>query len=74
MDQPRENEMTRRITEAEYAATPSSYRSVWTTERTDWPQWEEVKSKYMGKRTLMVGENGGSYLLVEGMGLEIVPD
>lgn len=66
--------MTIRMTESEYLARPADYRGVWTTERTDWPDWEQVKDQYMGKRTLMICEKGGVALVMEGAGLEIVPD
>ena len=62
------------MTEAEYQAQPACHRGTWTTERTDWPNWEEVRDRYMGKRTLMVNDKGAACLVVEGMGLEIVPN
>lgn len=62
-----------RLTESEYLTRPADCRGVWTTERTDWPDWEQVKGQYLGKRTLMVCENGAACLVVEGMGLEITP-
>lgn len=49
------------------------FSGSWTTERTDRPDWEKVKGQYLGKRTLMVCENGAACLVVEGMGLEITP-
>jgi len=45
------------------------FSGSWTTERTDWPDWEQVKGQYLGKRTLMVCENGAASLTVERMGL-----
>lgn len=63
-------EMT--ITKAEYDATPNDYKGVWDTERWDLPDWEQKREKYMGKRTLLTCDsNGGTVLLVEGMGLTI---
>jgi hypothetical protein len=58
------------MTEAEWAATHSDFANIWTIERTDWPNWADVREKYMGKRTIM--DNGA--LLVEGMGLTITPN
>jgi len=60
--------MLEKITKAEWDAIHPDYKSVWTTERTDWPNWAEVREQYMGKRTLM---RGGS-LGVEGISLASV--
>jgi hypothetical protein len=60
--------MLEQITKAEWDAIHPDYKSVWTTERTDWPNWAEVREQYMGKRTLM---RGGS-LGVEGISFEII--
>lgn len=62
------NDMLEKITQAEWDAIHPDYKSVWTTDRTDWPNWAEVREQYMGKRTLM---RGGS-LGVEGISFEIV--
>lgn len=62
--------MLEQITKAEWDAIHPDYKSVWTTERTDWPNWAEVRDQYMGKRTLM---RGGS-LGVEGISFEIVEE
>lgn len=51
------------LTLKEYSAIHTDYRGVWSTERTDWPDWEKVRDQYMGKRTLM--RAGG--LLIEGL-------
>ncbi|CAM3835851.1 hypothetical protein VRRI112168_02350 [Vreelandella rituensis] len=59
------------LTETQYALMPQDYRGEWTTERTDIPNWEERRIQYMGKRTLLTAH---SRLVIEGMGLEIVPD
>ena len=61
------------MTQSEYLAVPENYRGVWTTERWDIPDWENLRKKYMGKRTLMVYDKG-TCLLVEGLSLEIVDD
>lgn len=63
----------KKITLSEYNSTPKDYRGIWTVERRDLPDWAEMREKYMGKRTLMVYDNG-TKLLVEGLGLEIVDD
>lgn len=63
----------KKITLSEYNSTPEAYRGIWTTERWDIPDWAEMREKYMGKRTMMVYDNG-TCLLVEGQGLEIVDD
>lgn len=58
------------ITIQEYNAISSYYRSIWDTERYDWKNWETERLKYMGKRTMMVYDNGTA-LLVEGIGFII---
>ena len=62
-----------RITQSEYNALHPGRRGLWTTEREDWPNWSEVRERYMGKRTMMSGD-GTCSLLVEGMSFEIIPD
>jgi|GEM_PF-2216175 len=57
------------MTEAEYLAVPDDCRGIWSSERTDWLNWDQVRDQYMGKRTLM--RNGG--LEVEGFSFRIVP-
>ena len=59
----------KQITQAEWDAIPDCNKDVWTTERTDLPNWEKVREKYLGKRTLLEGY----CLLVEGLSFEIVP-
>jgi len=39
---------------SDYNKAGRDYRSVWSTERTDMADWEQVRHRYMGKRTLMV--------------------
>lgn len=56
------------IPQAEWDAIHSDYKGVWDTERTDWPNWGEVRDKYMGKRTW---QRFGA-LEVEGISFEIV--
>jgi len=63
----------KRMTLSEYLAVPENYRGVWTTERWDIPDWENLRKKHMGKRTLMVYDRG-TCLLIEGLSLEIVDD
>ena len=63
----------KRMTLSEYLAVPENYRGVWTTERWDIPDWENLRKSHMGKRTLMVYDRG-TCLLVEGLSLEIVDD
>ena len=55
------------LTKKAYEAIHPDYRSVWTTERTDWAGWDMLRGQYIGKRTLM----RNSCLYVEGMGLTI---
>lgn len=57
------------ITEAEFESHHACNRDTWTTERTDWPDWEQVRHRYMGMRTLMRGYG----LHVEGISMVIVP-
>lgn len=56
------------MTEAQYLAHPADYRDIWRSERTDWPNWSDVRHLYVGKRTLM--RSGG--LEVEGITFRIV--
>ncbi len=63
----------RKITLSEYNAIPNDYRGIWTVERWDIPNWAELREKHIGKRTMMVNDNG-TCLLVEGMGFEVVDD
>ena len=62
------------MTLSEYLRKPKDYRGEWTTERWDIPNWADIREKHLGKRTLMTNINGGTYLVVEGMGLEIIDD
>ena len=57
-----------KISKAEWDKIPVDYKGVWTTERTDWRDWDQVRSQYMGKRTVM--RDGA--LLVEGLSFEVV--
>ena len=63
----------RKITLSGYNAIPEDYRGIWTVERWDLPDWAEIRERHIGKRTMMVNDNG-TCLLVEGMGFEIVDD
>ena len=63
----------RKITLSEYNAIPEDYRGIWNVERWDIPNWAEMRERHIGKRTMMVYDNG-TCLLVEGMGFEIVDD
>ena len=63
----------KKITLSEYNSISEAYRGVWTTERWDIPDWAEMRKKHIGKRTMMVYDNG-TCLLVEGLGFEIVDD
>ena len=63
-----------RMTLSEYLRVPKDYRGVWTNERWDIPNWADIREKHLGKRTLMTNINGGTCLVVEGMGLEIIDD
>ena len=54
------------FTKAEYMAIHPDNRGVWSTERTDLPNWETERVKYMGKRTVMQRQDdGGLALLIE---------
>lgn len=63
-----------RMTLSEYLRVPKDYRGVWTNERWDIPNWADIREEHLGKRTLMTNLNGGTCLVVEGMGLEIIDD
>ena len=63
----------KKIILSEYNAIPENYRGIWIVERWDLPDWAEIREKHIGKRTMMVNDNG-TCLLVEGMGFEIVDD
>ena len=63
----------RKITLSEYNSIPETWRGIWTTERWDLPDWAGMRERHMGKRTLMVNDNG-TCLLVEGSGFEILDD
>lgn len=58
------------MTQAQWDAIPACNKDVWTTERTDWKNWDEVRDQYMGKRTLM----RGGCLEVEGISFSILPE
>lgn len=59
-------------TQEQWESIPSSYRNVWTTERTDWDNWEQVRHLYMGKRTALAAcDNGATCLEIEGIHFEI---
>ncbi len=57
------------MTGAEWDAIHPDYKSIWDTERSEWPDWPAVRSRYMGKRTLL--REGALY--VEGLSFRIVP-
>ena len=63
----------KKIILSEYNAIPENYRGIWIVERWDLPDWAEIREKHIGKRTMMVNDNG-TCLLVEGIGFEIVDD
>lgn len=63
-----------KITEEKYYRTHTDYRGIWDTERRDWPNWEEIKHQYMGKRTLLTNQDGATVLLIEGLHLEIISE
>ncbi|MCS6428104.1 hypothetical protein [Burkholderia thailandensis] len=58
------------ITRAEYDRVHADFRGVWTTERTDIPDWDSIRHQYLGKRTLV----RGNALLIEGLSLTIVEE
>ena len=47
------------------------FNNVWNTERYDWQNWSEVRHLYMGKRTMLVNDNGITCLEIEGQHFEI---
>lgn len=51
----------------QYLAIPGCYRSVWSTERTDMPEWDKMRHLYIGQKTMM---RGGS-LDIQGMSFVI---
>lgn len=63
----------KQITLAEYNKIGKDFRSIWTTERDDLPDWPEKRHLYMGKRTMMSGD-GSCTLLIEGLSFEIIDD
>lgn len=58
------------ITLREYNHLHPDRRGIWTSERTDDPNWEANRLHYMGKRTMMAGD-GSCALLIEGLSFEI---
>lgn len=58
------------LTRAEWDAIHPDFKGVWETERTDLRDWAEVRSQYMGKRTLL---RYGA-LHIEGLSFQIVSD
>lgn len=59
------------ISQADYNAIGRDFRGVWDTERDDLPNWDKVRDKYMGKRTMMSGD-GTCTLLIEGLNFVVV--
>ena len=53
----------KKITLSEYNSISEAYRGVWTTERWDIPDWAEMRKKHIGKRTMMVYDNGTCLLV-----------
>lgn len=63
------------ITLSAYNALHPDKRSVWTSERTDQPNWEAERHLYMGKRTMLdYDPKNGTVLLIEGLSLKIIDD
>lgn len=58
---------------SDYNAIHPDFRGVWTTERTDLPDWNDIREQYIGKRTMMSGD-GRCTLLIEGMNFQIIDD
>lgn len=56
------------FTEAEYLSYPADYKSTWSTERDDQPNWEAERHLFMGKRTVMMS----CALNIEGLTLFII--
>ena len=53
----------KKIILSEYNAIPENYRGIWTVERWDLPDWAEIREKHIGKRTMMVNDNGTCHFL-----------
>lgn len=62
----------KKISLEEYNKLSSDFRGVWTTDRSDLPNWEQIRDKYIGKRTMLDNENGATVLLIEGLHFEII--
>lgn len=64
------------IAQSVYDNTHKDYKGVWTTERYDWDDWEEVREQYIGKRTWMPPFYvfNCTCLCIEGQNFEIIPD
>lgn len=63
------------ITKKDYEKFSNDIRGVWDTERWDIPGWDDIREKYIGKRTLLVGTStGGVELLIEGLSLNITDE
>jgi len=60
------------MTEEAYLRIHPDFRSVWTTERPDWKDWDSIREQYIGKRTMMVSKGGGSSLAIEGISFLII--
>ena len=64
------------IPQSLYDSTHSDFKGVWTSERYDWPDWETIRDRYVGKRTWMppCWLFGSTCLLIEGQNFTILPD
>ncbi len=59
-----------KLSKSKYEAIHPDFRGVWTTERTDIPNWDKLRHQFIGKRTL-VHDNA---LQIEGLSFEILPE
>jgi hypothetical protein len=63
----------KQITLQEFENMPKDYRSIWTIERWDHPDWIHIRADYLGKRTMLcLDKNGATVLLIEGLHFEII--
>lgn len=51
-----------------YNAMSKDKKGVWDTERHDWPEWDIIRDKYMGKRTILTVDG----LMIEGLHFKII--
>jgi hypothetical protein len=60
------------ITQENWDKTPKDYKGIWTIEREDIPNWNKIRTNYVGKKTLLTATANGTGLMVEGIHFKIV--